>query len=474
MLSWKLTKSLDDEKHQLFYNQVQTYYNIEGYCCTCGHEEILIGSPYQADYQCPLCQNTHFYDANLAHQSFETFCFYNRHVTLDYSFEVKSYNNRIVSLYQISQPIPKVIDFVKHKIVSETIELFSFTLFKNTARKINHCINFDYGLLFELKKNLNNYLNKNKHLFHVPTLGDQTHLNIDILSLFWNHPWLKEGDFHLWEDVDQLPKVNQTIESALLYLVRNRNEKSIKKALYKNYLYQIKEHNSFKTTLINPILATFNDANHIVKLLTHNLNRKEIILQDEPDIMQFLLFLKHYYSEKQIVKLLKELDDDYFFIDTLREFIYIKEQLMTLFTKPKCSLIALHNEMVRCAGIKRYNELSDKQIYYNLGQEKACTHVMGYKIKLPSSGEELYMWAQELHNCLFGYFEMVYDNQTTVYGFFHESRLEFAVEITDQRIRQASTMGNLGLNDLQNEVLITWFHRYIVNEPSQHVNLEIL
>ena len=463
MLSWKLRKSLDDEKHQLFYNQVQTYYEIEGYSCACGHEEILVRSPYQEDYQCPICQNTHFYDANLAHNSFDNFCFLNRKIALEYSFNVKSYEDRIVSSYQTAISIPKVIDFTKNKITSEPIELFSFTLYQNATQKIDHCISFNYGLLYDLKENLDCYINTNQHLFDVPSLGVKRHLTRNILSLFWAHPWLKEGDFHLWEDVDQLPKSDQTIESALLYILKNRNEKSIKKALYENYLHQIKEYACFKTTLINPIIVTISDANLVVQLLSHNLNRKEIILLEEPYITQFILFLKKYYTEKQIVRAIQQIEDNYYFSDLLRDFIYVQDALQSLFQKPKCSLSAIHDEIVRCSQIKRYNDLSNKQIYYNFGQEKACVRIMEYDVRLPESGEELYTWAEDLHNCLSGYFEMIYDNQTTVYGFFYEGKIEFAAEVADKTIYQASAIGNSSLDELQNEVLITWFHRYIVS-----------
>lgn len=465
-LSWKLRKSLDDEQNQLFYNQVQTYYEIEGYFCACGHEQILICSPYQEDYQCPVCQNKLFYDANLAHCSFEHFCFLNPEVNLDYDFEVMMFEDHIASCYQTVLPIPKTIDFVRNTMRSETIQLFSFILYKDGDKKIDHCIGFDYGLLSKLKKNLDHYIHTHSEQFDLPPLGDKIQLTRNILALFWGHPWLKEIDFHLWEDVDQLPKSDQTIKSALGYILKDRHEKSIKKALYENYLLQIQEHGYFKTSLINPILATFSDANHIVKLLSLSLSNRNITPHEEPFVLKWILFLKRYYTEKQIAKAIVQIEDNYIFSDMLRDFIDTADVLENYFQKPKCSLNNLHNEMVRCSQIKRYNELSDKDIYYTQGQEMACARVMGYHVRLPQSGEELYRWAKDLHNCVSGYFEQILNQFTTVYGFFYEDCIVFAAEVIDKNIIQASGIGNSSLDEQQKEVLTTWFHRFILEKES--------
>ena len=88
---------------------------------------------------------------------------------------------------------------------------------------------------------------------------------------------------------------------------------------------------------------------------------------------------------------------------------------------------------------------------------------MSYDVKLPSTGAELLHWAETLNNCLSGYFEPIRDNTTTIYGFFKGDTIEFAVEITDKTIIQASGFCNENLTDTQNEALKTWFNRFIVN-----------
>lgn len=112
---------------------------------------------------------------------------------------------------------------------------------------------------------------------------------------------------------------------------------------------------------------------------------------------------------------------------------------------------ALHDEFrVACARF-----MHAKQIFFNIvyrdQQEKAETKVLGYDVKLPHTGRELFEWSERLRNCLSGYFHQIYEDQTTVYGFFRNDTIEFAAEIADKTIIQASGVCNQELTPTQQE-----------------------
>lgn len=489
-LSWKLTKNLDDEKHQLFYNQVKTYYEIEGYCCACGHEEILLKSSEKwIQYSCPKCDNEIFYNANLAHKSFDSFIeehhdnpnfenYYYYHETkksaldylekcnlpIEYEYAIVNDDSKIISSYRTLDIIPKSIDYARKRIISEPIDLYAFTLHHHDGSTAeNYCMQYDYQMFATLKRNLNQYINAHKNSFSMPPTRENLRLSYKDIVFFTKYHWLKEFDFCLWEDVNQLPKEDATIQSALDYLLKGRSEKSIKKALYENYYSQLETYDCFKSTLINTIIETIKDPNFIAKLFRQNLHCEAITVTEENYLKQLIFFLQKHYSEKQIASFLQNIDEPYLLMDLLREFIYMRENIEELFTKTKCTLRSLHDEFVECSMKNRNSQLFNENITYLHGQAKAKAKIFHYYVKLPHTGAELLEWAEDLHNCLSGFFEEIRDNKTTVYGFFNNDAIEFAVEVANKRIRQASGVCNKKLTDTQNEALKTWFDRFIVN-----------
>lgn len=487
MMSWRISKYLDNEQHQLFYGVVQTEYMVDGYICACGHETILLRASFQdIEYRCPECDNTCFYDANLAHKSFEHFIsiypdetyyldtFDSRDkkkcilsfldkstLPLEYDYVLINDGDKIVSSYRPLSTIPKEIDYARGKIISQPIDLYALTLYKDGSNTESYCMQYDHHVFTTLRQNLNTYIQTHQNIFNIPISDKNTNLNYQIILFFGNYPWLKEFDFYFWEDVNQFPKEDITIQNAFDYLLKGRNEKSIKKGLYQNYQKQLQQYHYFKTTLINTILGTIKDPNFVAELLNRDLHCQGITLDEEQHLKQLILFLQKHYSEKQIVSFLKELDDTSYLTDLLREFIFIGKDLDELFKRPKCTLVALHDAFVKCSHYKYYKQIFQKNITYHSGQEKAEASVLNYDIKLPYNGAELFDWAEGLHNCISGYFDAINNNHTTIYGFFLHGKIEFAVEITDGVIRQASGISNGKLSDAQNEVLKTWFHRFI-------------
>ena len=91
-----------------------------------------------------------------------------------------------------------------------------------------------------------------------------------------------------------------------------------------------------------------------------------------------------------------------------------------------------------------------------------------YEIRLPQTGLELNMWGEFLHNCLAGYCNQVMNGESSIYGFFQETQLMFAVEIRNDKIIQASTKFNSPLSNEQKSILDAWHQRFFVkNQPLQ-------
>lgn len=489
MMSWRISKYLDNEQDQLFYGVVQTKCMIDGYVCACGYETILLrDSIHEAEYCCPECNNIHFYDATLAHKSFDHFisiytdeehsildpfdyrdkkkciisCLEKSTLHLEYDYILINNEDKIISSYRTLSSIPKEIDYARSKILSQPIDLYTLTLYKDGSNTESYCMQYDHHVFTTLRQNLNTYIQTHQNIFNIPISDQNINLNYQIIQFFGMHPWLKEFDFYFWEDVKQLPKEATTIQNAFDYLLKGRNEKSIKRALYQNYQMQLHQYHYFKTTLINTIIETIKDSNFVAELLNRDLHCKGITLSEEQHLKQLILFLQRHYSEKQIVSFLIELDDTNYLTDLLREFIYTGKDIDELFKKTKCTLVELHDAFVKCSHYKHYKNTFQENIIYHNGQEKAESRVLDYDIKLPHNGAELFDWAVSLHNCISGYFDQVNENRTTVYGFFSNNRIEFAVEISDNTIIQASGISNRKLSDIQNEALKTWFHRFIL------------
>ena len=489
MLSWKMWQYFDSDPSHLFHNVMQTGYLLRGYVCKCGHETIIVdSSSNEVQFSCPKCSNTMFFDATEAHGSFgyfledhddtfkrsrRAFLYSDDHkkepildslakstFPLEYEYAVVREDDCISSCFRTVQNIPIAIDFSKEKIISVPIDLYRFELHNDGTYSESFALGYDYHIFATLRQKLNQVLQQNPGFYHIPPLPKTVRLSHEIISFFLKYPWLKEFHFYRWDYCEQLPQEINTISEALSYILKGRNEKSIKRALFNNYNMQLETYDMYQTVFINTILETINDPNLASFLLQHVMYYEGITKDEEPYLKRLIVFLKKYYTEKQITSLIKQINDSYYLMDLLREFIYCEEDIDELFIKPKCTMNALHDEFSRCARF-----MHAKQTFFNIvyrdQQEKAETKVLGYDVKLPHTGKELFDWSERLHNCLSGYFHQIYENQTTVYGFFRNDTIEFAAEIADKTIIQASGICNQELTQTQQESLKIWFHRFI-------------
>ena len=176
---------------------------------------------------------------------------------------------------------------------------------------------------------------------------------------------------------------------------------------------------------------------------------------------RMILLLKSYdYSEIQITNFLIKGDDTYLFEDLMNEFDYIRDKNIIGFRKVSCNIKALHDEAIKCTKAYRKEEIYDTIFVYNDFQRESSTSVKNYNIKLPANGQELFEWADLLQNCMAAYSYFIQYGMTTIYGFFKNEILIFAVEVKDGKLIEASGKNNRLLNIEEQHILDAWVNKF--------------
>ena len=459
MIAWKLIVAFDEQKH-LFYEKIQTAYLIEAYICSCSSVEFIIKNPEQTlEYRCKTCKNTNFYSANYAWSNSRDFVEKYKNLHLTYEYVVKNDCNSVNSVYTTS--IPKSIDFLKGKILFAKKTLHSLTITREGELQENYFLQFDKEVAQTVAQNLTHYINKN-NCFDLPMLKDKE-LSLTAAIFFLKNRHLREFEFYFWDDIDELPLIELSIEDALGYVSHYRSEKSVKRSVYQNYLQQLVDNKKYNFTFVEVFCKNIKDSNILSMLL--QLKLKPFLYKDisRDGLREMIIFLKQYYLEKQIAKLFisteSESTDD-LFRDAICEFYENRDVIKRTFKKVACNIRSLHDEIIRCLMQASYKAIQNKKLAYSKESKKFCVSIDSYKIQLPKNGQELYDWAQKLHNCMAGYFQRISSRETILYCFFQENTPKFAVEISDGKIIQASGVCNDRLSSDENDILSKWHERF--------------
>ena len=182
--------------------------------------------------------------------------------------------------------------------------------------------------------------------------------------------------------------------------------------------------------------------------------------------IEFVLFLKRYYTEKQIVKLfIEDMQDvkEYKnrlnnWRDTLR-MLQTKNAFNSLdehFLKVQLTTKRLHDEIVRVFHIVSYELDSKESFEYEEVYLSACGTYKDLEFKLPSTVKELSLWAKMLHNCMLGYSRRIHEQRSIIYGVFRATELLYAVELNGFRVVQAKAMSNRNISDDDMRIIRDW------------------
>jgi hypothetical protein len=139
---------------------------------------------------------------------------------------------------------------------------------------------------------------------------------------------------------------------------------------------------------------------------------------------------------------------------------YDHETIEENFRKVRCTVAALHDEFSRCQYQKQMSKTSEYLFVYTKTELEKCIYASGYRVQLPKSNHELYSWGERLRNCLFTYVPSMKKRKSIIYGFFIGDEIDFAVEIKNGQIIQASCKYNAALDEEEKFILYEWFGRF--------------
>jgi len=470
MVAWKLTTNFDKQRH-LFFETIETDYIVETYICSCGYTDFIIKYPEQElKYICKECENTNFYDANSAWRNITHFLYQNLDLELSCEYNVQS-SADVISSHYVTK-IPTSIDFANHKVIYSKKTIYSLSLRIDGEFKENYSLRFDQKISSQLKNYLIQYIKKNNY-FNIPHSGNKS-LTLAMVLFFLKNKHLKDFDFYYWDDISKLEKKEVHINDALKFISNNPRAKTVKKAVYQNYIKQLDDNGRFDSTFVEAFSNHIKDVNILSKLLQLKFEHSVYNNIHKDELNEIIVFLKQHYSEKQLLKFFSSNvfnSNHYLFRDAVNEFLYDKDVIENRFRKVPCNIQALHDELVRCSREEGYKDIIDQKLSYSKEDMKPCIEADTYQVKLPKTGKELLDWANKLHNCMAGYFEMIKNHETIIYCFFQENILVFAVEICDNEVVQASGKYNATLTIEENKILTKWFELFFKKNTQKIANV---
>ena len=434
-VAWKFTTSFNDKKH-LFTDKIKTDYLLDAFSCSCGHEDIVLITKIQSlDYICPECDNNVFYNANNVRSEYKKiFAKYPELLSsFNYVFEHK--NNELLAAYSIS--IPSEIDFLRNKILYSDNHIYSIKVTKDFEFHKNYEFSYNENIFKILKEKIDNYLQDYVGVVLPNAINKRK--NYDTIKFFFMNDHLKDKFFYYWTDVSMLKKKSSdvvSINDALAIVSDFRKENSVKKAVYLNYTKQLFTTEKYEPTYVSVFCKIIKDPNLLIQLLNNTELYK--IYDDRDTALPFFIFMKSHYSDKEIVN----------FINTLRHYeelmhiqvMYeeISDDIDLYFTKPKCRVEAMHNEIMYCQN-KIYNEFMENNTYnYTNLDYEACQRLNdGYDVRLPKDTIKLVEWGDFMHNCVAYLNNNILKSKAIVYGFFKEDTLVFIVHLEDDEIIEA-------------------------------------
>jgi len=468
MVAWKLTTDFDAERH-LFFEKIETDYVVETYVCSCGVTDFITKhSNQKMTYICPACENSTFYSAKSAWKNIDHFIEQYRDLDLMFTYSVNHTEVSVVSHYYVA--IPKAIDYLKKEVYYAQKDVHTYTLNADGTFVENYLLRFSPTVVTQLKNNLQTYLNKH-NCFGIPKSKEKS-LTLKMVSFFFKNRNLKDLDFYYWRSVEMIQGEEVDVPSALQIISRYPKAKSVKKGVYQNYVDQFRAYGNYDATFVELFCEVIEDTNILTKLLALDLHETQAYIREKEGLVSLVRFLKQHYSEKQILKLFTSLtrDNRILFQDLVSEYQYQVESVETLFQKVSCHVQTLHDEFVRCAREKQNQKIVHEKLQYGKEAVLPCVEVDGYQVQLPHSGKALLSWADILHNCMAGYFDMINKSETYIYGFFQEKCLCFAVEISGGKLIQASGKHNAHLSKEQKEVCGAWLKRFFNHKENLDFN----
>jgi hypothetical protein len=459
------------------------------YFCKCGHAFGLFTDSeisLAPDLFCPHCENNYFIDTQEWELGTKT------KIWKQFFWEHELRSDDLVWSVILFFTLPRVKD---EKIVLERQNIFTVSFEKsyvNTSTKsITH--DYSYPILSQYKLFLNDNVTKfyklmvqeAKELLFANIMSHKTEAiswlderkmahyplrkKLDLVEYFIKHPHLQELELFEWKmpHLHHHTRAHPSQEAMLHFIRGEKQEKTLKKALYSNYLAALGSQ-GYHPYSDFVFARSIDDANFLRELLSIAPAIKEHIFNDEnfAHALRFINFLKLHYSEKQITRLfVEEMQDLKHYKravlnwrDTLRMLSPQNsfESLERYFHKVKLTTKALHDELIRVFNLASFEDQTNSLFTYAPHQLAAQTLNSELRFVLPEDVFELSLWAKTLHNCMFGYVRQIKNGHSLIYGVFKEDALTYAIELRGTKIIQAHGTFNKRIHDEDMQIIDNW------------------
>lgn len=492
-IPWKTIIDINTTRNLFSCNNEKLPYEIELYICSCGVQKRIIKQAKKEleQYQCSECGNDVFYDAlyyisnHAWYDPIEWAPFYDL-LQENLKIEIEYDTDKNNLLFLLNLQIPNSIDISSEKVEYYDKTIYSLFVDKNGQMDEKLMVDFNldffiddhyfYGeepsqsevinrhpLLAFFKKQMLQLLKKH------PLCDDLALVKYDCTSIkdilfFIPYPHLKEYGFIAWQEVFLLPKEKPlTVKQALDYVLDYRSEKSLKKAVFKDYEKQISSTKKYIFSYIHCVCKYMSDVNIASRMVTLKFEDDSVARNDYRGIKRLFAYLSQTYSQKQIELLMNDLSDDagFVFFDILEMFSQFDNEMILKIEKVKPKSMEFHNEIIQVHRTLVQEKLFEMSFEYSVRQKRGCVIKEPYSVQLPQNGLELYEWSVTLQNCLSGYGELIKSKRTTVYGFFKDDILHIAVEVKNNQIVQANSKYNQKLSRDDTNIIKAWFDEYV-------------
>lgn len=503
-IPWKSAIDINTTRNLFSLNNENLPYEIELHICSCGVQKRIIKKAKQEleKYQCSECGNEVFYDAAYYLTHYEWY----KTVEKDSFYDLLQENLRIDIKYDadkndlfflLNLQIPNAINYY-----SQDVEYCNKAIFTMSVDKCSDCseeliVEFDLDCILEDQYFNDKYPSQNEIMKRHPLLAfykkqmldflikhplcdDLESVKYDCKSIndilfFLPYPHLKEYAFLTWQEPFLLPNDKPlTIRKALEYVLNYRKEKSLKKAVFQNYAWQISTTQKYYFPYVYCVCKYISDVNIATRMAAFTFNGLNMELRhDSGEEKLFTYLVQNNYTQKQIERLMRDFSKDYadtYFI-ILHMLSQFEDDMIQEIEKVKPKCYELHYAVVRYHGLAVAKKIFHINFKYSDWQQRGCVKKEPYSVQLPQNGRELYEWSQTLQNCLSGYAELIKNKHTTVYGFFKDGVLQIAVEIKNNEIVEAGSKYNQQPSSEDTELINAWFDEYVVQKRDMETSL---
>jgi len=441
--SWTLSVALD-----------QKY--AHNYFCTCGHQfKINTSLEEEApDLLCPLCGNDYFKDAD------EFFNIKGTRIWKYFAWDTIVDDNTENWKVTLKYDVPKLAE---NSITIEDDVLLEATFKKDGSEGLSFIKKCDSFYKYSLFKD-----DKAQPFKDILVQDAQKSLVKYIISSRENYKELYEKRI-AWQN-KPLPReqVKSIQEIQLLdSVLEKRKERIVKKTLFNAYQVSIDETNQYaKSDFV--FSRTIENLDLLVELIQLSPMVK-LNLFDEVKTqfaIDFINYLKNHYTEKQIARFFLKFNEETYFKDYIQDWRDIRRltnrengfnTLDRYFIKVKLTVNDLHNEMIRVFNMERFELEAQENFVYLDKFIDACGFYEDLEFRLPHTMQELHLWGQQLHNCMFGYSNAIKRGGSIIYGVFRNDRLLYAVEVRASRIVQALGNYNKKIIEDDKKLIDSWF-----------------